>query len=87
MERCGVACYVWGQQVPIFVDILVNGFSLREHGIKAKKYLCINDNTQQMKIPQLFKAFWNLVPVTHSGLPKHLQGKEAKRLQGVYSKL
>ena len=69
------------------VDILVLGNSLQEHGVKAEKLLCINDDTMKSPIAQLMKAFWQFVPVKHVALPKHLRGTEQSRLQGVYSKL
>ena len=87
MEGCGVACYVWGMLLPICVDILVSGNSLREHGMKAKMYLCINDDTLQMKVSQLFKAFSNLVPVTHSGLPPVAAATGRERKEKVATRL
>ena len=87
MENCGIGCYIWGTQLPIIVDILVLGHSLKEQGNKAKRYLCIHGDTHSLKMSMLFKAFWELVPVSHVKLPQHLQGSELNRLQGVYSKL
>ena len=87
MKDCGVGCYIWGRKVSIFVDILVLGHSLEEHGNKAKRFLCINDDTLNTPMSNLFRAFWNLVPVQHIALPRHLVGTEQKRLQGVFSKL
>ena len=87
MENCGIGCYIWGTQLPIIVDILVLGHSLKEQGNKAKRYLCIHGDTHGLKMSMLFEAFWELVPVSHVKLPQHLQGSELNRLQGVYSKL
>ena len=70
-----------------FLLKVVLGNSLKEHGVKAKRYICINDDTLEMNMSQLLKAFWELVPVKHSRIPKHLRGSEQSRLQGVYSKL
>ena len=66
---------------------MVLGNSLKENEVKAKKVLCIHDETQEMRISKLMKAFWEFVPVHHVPLPKHLKGSEQDRLQGVYSKL
>ena len=78
---------MWGKQLPIMIDVLVLGNSLLEHNTKASKLLCLNDDTRDMKIARLTRAFWSTVDVSHTELPKHLQGSEQKRLQGVYSKL
>ena len=69
------------------LDVMVLGNSLHEHGMKAKKLLCINDDTQENSISNLMRAFWEFVPVQHVEIPSHLQGSEQSRLQGVYSKL
>ena len=87
MQACAVGCYIWGQKLPVMVDVMVLGNSLQEHGVKAAKVLCINDDTQQNSIAELMRAFWDFVPVEHVRLPKHLEGSEQSRLQGVYSKL
>ena len=68
------------------VDVMVLGNSLQEHGVKAAKVLCINDDTQQHSIANLMRAFFQFVPVKHVRLPKHLRGSEQSRLQGVYSR-
>jgi len=87
MRGCGIGSYIWGQKVEVIIDTLVLGHSLEEHGHKAKRFLCINDDTGEMAISRLLRAFWHLVPVEHVKLPHHLRGSEQKRLQGVYSKL
>ena len=69
------------------VDVMVLGNSLQEHGVKAEKVLCINDDTKLNGIADLMGAFWQFVPVQHVPLPRHLRGSEQSRLQGVYSKL
>lgn len=87
MKGCAVGCYIWGQRLPIMVDVMVLGNSLLEHGVKAQKVLCINEDTAQNGIANLMRAFWHFVPVKHVPLPRHLKGSEQSRLQGVYSKL
>ena len=87
MKGCAICCYIWGEKLPIMVDVMVLGYSLQEHGNKAERMLCINDDTLQNKVANLMKAFWTFVPVHHVELPAHLRGSEQKRLQGVYSKL
>ena len=37
MKGCAVGCYIWGQKLPIMVDVMVSGNSLQEHGMKAEK--------------------------------------------------
>ena len=69
------------------VDVMVLGNSLQEHGVKAEKVLCINDDTELNSIADLMRSFWQFVPVHHVPLPRHLRGSEQSRLQGVYSKL
>lgn len=69
------------------IDTMVLGQSLQEHGNKAKRVLCINNDTQEMRVADLMKAFWQFLPVEHAEVPQHLQGSEQTRLQGVYSKL
>ena len=69
------------------VDVMVLGNSLQEHGVKAEKLLCINDDTELNSIAHLMRSFWQFVPVHHVPLPRHLRGSEQSRLQGVYSKL
>ena len=87
MQACAVGCYIWGEKLSIMVDVMVLGNSLQEHGVKAAKILCINDDTEKNSIAQLMRAFWHFAPVQHVRLPKHLRGSEQSRLQGVYSKL
>ena len=87
MEKCGIGCYVWGTKLPVMIDILVLGDSLKRHKNKAETFLCINDDTRECRLSNLFQAFWKPVPVSHVCLPSHLEGSEMKRLQGVYSKL
>ena len=87
IKKCGVGCYVWGKKVPIMIDILVLGNSLRRHGTKADMFLCMNDDTRRCRLSNLFKLFWRPVPVKRVALPPHLQGSELERLQGVYFKL
>ena len=87
MKGCAVGCYIWGQRLPIMVDVMVLGNSLQEHGVKAEKVLCINDDTKLNGIADLMGAFWQFVPVQHVPLPRRLRGSEQSRLQGVYSKL
>ena len=87
MKGCAICCYIWGEKMPIMVDVMVLGYSLQEHGNKADRMLCISDDTLQNKVAHLMKAFWTFVPVHHVELPGHLRGSEQKRLQGVYSKL
>ena len=45
MKGCAVGCYIWEHKLPIMVDTLVLGNSLQEHGVKAQKLLCINEDT------------------------------------------
>ena len=66
---------------------MVLGNALQEHGTKANMFLCINDDTLEMNMSKLLKAFWAMVPVTHKRLPKHLKKSELKRADGAYSKL
>ena len=87
MKGCAVGCYICGQSLPIIVDVMVLGNSLKENEVKAEKVLCIHDETREMSISKLMKAFWEIVPVHQVPLPKHLKGSEQERLQGVYSKL
>ena len=69
------------------IDVMVLGNSLKETGLKASRLLCINEDTAELSIAMLMKAFWNFVPVTHLELPEHLHATAQRRLQGVYSKL
>ena len=39
------------------VDVMVLGNSLQEHGVKAEKVLCINDDTKLNGIADLMGAF------------------------------
>ena len=87
MKGCAVGSYIWGCNLPTVLDAMVLGNSLHEHGVKAKKFLCINDDTQKYNISNLMRAFWQFVPVQHVALPRHLRGSEQSRLQGVWSKL
>ena len=87
MKECAVSCYIWGRNLPTVLDAMVLGNSLHEHGVKAKKFLCINNDTQEYNISNLMRAFWQFVPVQHVDLPRHLRGSEQSRLQGVWSKL
>ena len=87
MQGCAVGCYIWGQKLPIMVDVMVLGNSLQEHGVKAEKLLCINEDTEKNSIAHLMRSFWQFAPVQHVQLPEHLKGSEQVRLQGVYSKL
>ena len=87
MRGCAIGSYIWGTKLEVMIDTLVLGNSLQEHGHKAKRFLCINDDTGDIAISRLLRAFWQLVPVEHVISPRHLRGSEQKRLQGVYSKL
>ena len=87
MQGCAVGCYIWGEKLPIMVDVMVLGNSLQEHGVKAEKLLCINEDTEKNSIAHLMRSFWQFAPVQHVQLPRHLKGSEQARLQGVYSKL
>ena len=69
------------------VDVMVLGNSLQEHGVKAEKLLCINEDTEKNSIAHLMRSFWQFAHVQHVQLPRHLRGSEQARLQGVYSKL
>ena len=74
----------------IMIDAMVMGNSLKEHGSKAKRYLCINDDTLASKISCLMEAFWNVVPVSHveiSRLHPGVSDELLKHLQGVCSKI
>ena len=87
MNGCAVGCNIWGQKLPVMVDVMVLGNSLQEHGVKAEKLLCINDDTELNSIAHLMRSFWQFVPVHHVPFPRHFRGSEQSRLQGVYSKL
>ena len=87
MKECAVSCYIWGRKLPTVLDTMVLGNSLHEKGVKAQKFLCINEDTLEYNIAHLMRAFWQFVPVKHVALPRHLQGSEQSRLQGVWSKL
>ena len=43
------------------VDVMVLGNSLQEHGVKAQKLLCINEDTLENNIANLMRAFWQFV--------------------------
>ena len=87
MKECAVSCYIWGRKLPTVLDTMVLGNSLHEKGVKAQKFLCINEDTLEYNIAHLMRAFWQFVPVKHVALPRHLKGSEQSRLQGVWSKL
>ena len=82
-----VGCYIWGTHLSTMIDVMVLGNSLKETGLKASRLLCINEDTEELSIAVLMKAFWNFVHVTHVELPEHLEGTAQRRLRGVYSKL
>ena len=69
------------------IDAMVLGNALKEHGVKAAKILCINDDTREHAMANLMRAFWEFREVWHVELPSHLEGSEQTRLRGVYSKL
>ena len=87
MRKCAFASYIWGKKISIMVDVMVLGNSLKEHGNKAQRYLCVTDDTEDSRLACLMQAFWTCVPVTHVDRAAHLQWTEIQRLQGVYSKL
>ena len=48
MRGCGIGSYIWGQKVEVIIDTFVLGHSLQEHGHKAKRFLCINNDTGEI---------------------------------------
>ena len=84
---CAVGCYIWVKHLPILVDVMVLGNFLREHGLEATEFLCINGDTKENVISSIPKALRGSVPVTDSGIPGQQRGSEQHRLQGVYSEL
>ena len=85
--KCAVATYLWGKDTRILVDCLVLGYSLDHHGVKARKEICVNEDTRENNMHRLLERFWQIIPVQHAELPKHLKGTEIDRLKGVYSKM
>ena len=79
--------YIWGKDTTSIIDVLVLGNSLHEHNVRGSRFLCVNDDTLEMKIAKLAEAFWMFMPVSPIGLPKHLAGSEQHHLQGLCSKL
>ena len=75
-----VGCYIWGKHLSTMIDVMVLGNSLKETGLKASRLLCINEDTAELSIAMLMKAFWNFVPVTHLELPEHLHATAQRRL-------
>ena len=45
------------------VDVMVLGNSLQEHGVKAEKLLCINEDTEKNSIAHLMRSFWQFAHV------------------------
>ena len=41
MRQCATGSYLWGTKLAVFVDILVLGQSLEEHGNKARRVLSV----------------------------------------------
>ena len=86
MKDCGVGCYVWGKTLPVAVDILVLGNSLKEHGNKTDRFLCISDDTSEMNISNLFLAFWRQVRTPDTTIGPDMLATRNKHLIGVHSK-
>ena len=87
MKDCAWCVYVFGESKKVLADALVLGYSLVKSNTRARMVACVDKETLELPESLLLARFWEVMPVSHLDIPKHLTDAGMQRLRGVYSKL